>query len=172
MASRTAYGFATMEMPQSDGTVAEGNFGRMGRDQQQRYSRANARIQLDPSVGQPGAMPEIAPSPEFGPSIDRLFTERSLVPRAWGTYGTLWPVIARQLGVTPDLGRGRLDVVPQVPVGRRSVAGSSIRLGAGSVDVQATSGESRYTATVAGRLDGGYASVWSCPSVPESPQSG
>jgi hypothetical protein len=46
--------------------VAEGNFGRLGTDEQQRYTTGNARIQLDPGVWEmPGAMPEIAPSPDF-----------------------------------------------------------------------------------------------------------
>ena len=42
-----------------------------------------------------------------------------------------------QLGVSPDLGRDQLSVVPQVPDGQTRVAGSNIRLGDGSVDVTA-----------------------------------
>lgn len=134
--------------------VAEGNFGRMGRGQQRRYTTANARIQFDPSVWeQPGAMPEIAPSPDFGANIDRLFTERSMVLQAWGAYGIRLPVVAQQLGVASDLGRHRLDVISQVPSGQHSVAGSAIRLGAGSVNVTATAAASRYTTTVSGHLD-------------------
>ncbi len=118
--------------------VAEGNFGRLGREQQQRYTTANARIQLDPAVWEmPGAMPEIAPSPDFGANIDRKLTDRAMVLQAWGAYGVLWPVVHHQLGVSPDLGRGRLAVVPQVPDGQPRVAGRNIRLGAGSVDVLA-----------------------------------
>lgn len=110
--------------------VAEGNFGRLGVDQQQHYTTANARIQLDPSVWeQPGAMPEIAPAGDFTPNIDRLFTERSMVLQAWGAYGTLWPVVAQQLGVAPDLGRGTLRVVPKIPEGQHRIAGRRIRLG-------------------------------------------
>jgi hypothetical protein len=117
--------------------VGEGNFGRMGPSQQRHYTTANARIQLDPSLWEtPGAMPEIAPSPDFGANIDRGFVDRSMMLQAWGTYGTLWPVIAQQLGVAPDLGHGRLAVVPQLPDGQTRIAGSAIRLGsAGSVDV-------------------------------------
>jgi hypothetical protein len=104
--------------------VAEGNYGRLGRAQQQRYTTANARIQLDPSLWeQPGAMPEIAPEADFTPNIDRLFTERSMVLQAWGAYGNLWPVVHHQLGISPDLGRGRLRVVPQVPVGQGACCG-------------------------------------------------
>jgi hypothetical protein len=122
--------------------VAEGNFGRLGRDQQQRYTTGNARIQLDPSVWEmPGAMPEIAPEGDFTPNIDRKFTERSMVLQAWGAYGTLWPVVAQQLGVSPDLGRDHVSVVSQVPEGQHRVAGRNIALGGdGSVGVRATSG--------------------------------
>ncbi len=118
--------------------VAEGNYGRMGAKQQQYYTTANARVQLDPDVWeQPGMMPEISPSPDFGPNIDLPFTERSMLLQAWGTYGVLWPVVHQQLGVSPDMGRDRLTVVPQVPAGQHRVAGSNIRLGDGSVSVRA-----------------------------------
>jgi hypothetical protein len=119
--------------------VAEGNFGRMAANQQQYYTTGNARIQLDPSVWEmPGAMPEIAPEGDFTPNIDRLFTERSMVLQAWGAYGNLWPVVAQQLGVTPDLGRDAVSVVSQLPQGQRRIAGRNIRLGDdGSVAVEA-----------------------------------
>jgi hypothetical protein len=85
--------------------VAEGNFGRLGADQQQRYTTGNARIQLDPDIWEmPGAMPEIAPSPDFPANIGRPLYDRSMVLQAWGTYGILWPVVHQQLGVSPDLG--------------------------------------------------------------------
>jgi hypothetical protein len=119
--------------------VAEGNFGRMDPSQQQYYTTANARIQLDPSLWEtPGAMPEIAPSPDFPANINRPFYDRSMMLQAWGTYGTLWPVVHHQLGVSPDLGNDRLSIVPQVPDGQRSVSGRSIRVGGGSVDVSAS----------------------------------
>ena len=129
--------------------VAEGNFGRLGTDEQQRYTTGNARIQLDPSVWEmPGAMPEIAPSPDFTANIDRALYDRSMVLQAWGTYGTLWPVVHHQLGVSPDLGRGDLTVVPQVPDGQSEVSGRNIRLGQGSVDVSAERSRSTLTTTV------------------------
>jgi hypothetical protein len=130
--------------------VGEGNFGRMGPDQQQHYTTANARIQLDPSLWEtPGAMPEIAPSPDFTANIDRAFVDRSMNLQAWGTYGVLWPVIAQQLGVTPALGHGRLAVVPQLPDGQNSIAGSDIRLGGGSLDVSASRAAGVLSTTVA-----------------------
>ncbi|MFF1821701.1 glycogen debranching protein [Kribbella sp. NPDC058245] len=119
--------------------VAEGNYGRLGANQQQVYTTGNARIQLDPKVWEtPGAMPEIAPSPDSAANIGRPFYDRSMTLQAWGTYGILWPVIHQQLGVDPDLGHGRVSVVPQIPAGQPKVAGSNIRLGRGSIDVSAS----------------------------------
>jgi hypothetical protein len=116
--------------------VAEGNYGRLG--PQRVYTTGNARIQLDPDVWEmPGAMPEIAPSPDFVANIDRDFLGRSSVLQAWGAYGVLWPVVHQQLGVDPDLGRGGLAVVPQLPPGQRRIAGANIRLADGAVDVTA-----------------------------------
>lgn len=116
--------------------VAEGNYGRLGADQQGVYTTGNARIQLDPSVWElPGAMPEIAPSPDFPANIGRPFYDRSMALQAWGAYGILWPVVHQQLGVSPDLGRDRVSVVPQVPAGQPSVAGRNVKLGKGSADV-------------------------------------
>jgi len=65
--------------------------------------------------------------------------------QAWGHYGTAWAVVHQQLGVRPDLGHGRLEVVPQVPDGQPSVQGEDIRLGNGSADVLASHDATRYT---------------------------
>jgi hypothetical protein len=97
-------------------------------------------------------MPEIAPSPDFGRNIERKFTERSMVLQSWGAYGTAWPVVDQQLGVRPDLGRGRLEVVPQPP-GADPIAGTNIRLGSsGSVDVRAQRSATTFTTTVTAHL--------------------
>jgi hypothetical protein len=71
-----------------------------------------------------------------------------MVLQAWGAYGVLWPVVHQQLGVSPDLGRGDLTVVPQVPGGQNRVAGANIRLGDESVDVAAERTASTLTTTV------------------------
>jgi len=68
--------------------------------------------------------------------------------QAWGNYGTVWPVVHQQLGLRPSLPTGELDVVPQVPSGQPSVAGSDIRLGTGSADVLAARAGGRYSTTV------------------------
>ena len=129
--------------------VSEGNYGRLGANQQGRYIRGNARSQLDPDLWEmPGAMPEIVPSPDFGANIDRLFTERSMVMQAWGAYGVLWPVLHHWLGVAPDLGRDRVAVVPQLPAGQTKASADSVKLGVFTIDVAAAHEGSAYTTTV------------------------
>ena len=130
--------------------VAEAALGRMARTQLRRYTTANATVQLDPTVWElPGAMPEIVPSPDFDPAnIDRKFTERSMALQAWGTYGILWPVVHYQLGVSPDVGRKRFTVVPQIPSGQFKVAGRDIRVGTGLVNVTALRGNNRLATIV------------------------
>ena len=129
--------------------VAEAALGRMGAGQLQRYTTDNAQVQLDPSVWElPGAMPEIAPSPDFGANIDKPFTDRSMALQAWGAYGILWPVVHFELGVAPDLGRNRLRVVPQVPSGQHTVAARNVRLGGGAVDVTGHRSAGRLETTV------------------------
>ena len=141
-------------------SVGEGNYGRMGAGQQQRYTGANAESMFsEPATGgtpdeQPGAMPEILPSPGFGDrddndwNINRCWTCRSMFMQAWGNYGTAWPVIHQQLGVSPSLGENRLAVVPQVPDGQPSVKGENIRLGSGSASVFAARSGKEYTTRV------------------------
>jgi hypothetical protein len=124
--------------------AAEGNYGRLAAAQQQRYTTANRRLQLPKPDEQPGAMPEIAPSKDYGRSIDLPFNSRAQVMQAWGNYGTLWPVIHQQLGVSPDLGRGRVTVTPQVPPYEHRITGHRIRLGTGYADVVAFHHGSTY----------------------------
>jgi len=134
-------------------SVSEANFGRMGPAQLQHDTTALARIQLDPSVWEmPGASPEIAPGGSFGANIDLKFTERSSVLQAWGSYGVLWPVVHSELGVDPDLGRGTVTVVPQVPDGQTRVAGSDVRVGTGSLDVEAVHAGRVYRTVVTPHL--------------------
>jgi hypothetical protein len=125
-------------------SIGEGNYGRLGPGQQQRYTHALAETMFgEPATGgtpdeQPGAMPEVFPSPDQGANIDRCWTCRSMFMQAWGNYGTAWAVVHQWLGVQPDLGDGLLRVVPQVPQGQTRVQGQNVRLGNGSADVLAT----------------------------------
>ena len=135
-------------------SIGEGNYGRLGPGQQQRYTHALAEPMFsEPATGgtpdeQPGAMPEIFPSPDQGANIDRCWTCRSMFMQAWGNYGTAWAVVHQWLGVRPDLGHDALEVVPQVPEGQTSVQGKAIRLGGGRADVRATHSGSTYVTTV------------------------
>jgi hypothetical protein len=139
-------------------SVGEGNYGRLGPGQQQRYTHALAEPMFsEPATGgtpdeQPGAMPEIFPSPDQGPNIDRCWTCRSMFMQAWGNYGTAWAVVHQWLGVRPDLGRRRVEFVPQVPQGQTSVQGEDLRLGNGSAAVLAShdGGTYRTEITTAG----------------------
>jgi hypothetical protein len=132
--------------------VGLGNYGLLGPGQQQRYTGDLAQLQLGAVAEQPGAMPEIGPSPDFAANIDHPFNERSSLNQAWGTYGVLWPVVHQQLGVGPQLGNGLLEVLPSVPFGQSSVSGRNILVGAGSIDVTATHSGSSWTTTVTARL--------------------
>jgi hypothetical protein len=131
--------------------VGEGNYGRLA--QQKRYTDAEVEPMFgEPYSGgdevhhtagtpdeQPGASPEIFPSPDFDAAgvrdanVERCTRCRSMVMQAWNQYGTMWPVVHQQLGVRPDLGRGRLTVVPQLP-SSAPIAGSDIKLGKGRLD--------------------------------------
>jgi hypothetical protein len=141
-------------------SIGEGNYGRLGPGQQERYTHAIAETMFsEPATGgtpdeQPGATPEIFPSPDQGPNIDRCWTCRSMFMQAWNNYGTAWAVVHQWLGVRPDLGFGQLEVVPQVPDGQARVAGSNIRVGSGSVDVTATHSGNLFTATVRAKVGG------------------
>ncbi len=129
--------------------VSEGNYGRLGEQQQGVYTHGNARSQLDPSLWEmPGAMPEIVPGGDFGANIDRKLTERSMVMQAWGAYGVLWPVVHQWLGVSPDMGRGALSVVPQVPAGQTDVSATDIRVGETWVDVATSHAGRSYVTEV------------------------
>jgi hypothetical protein len=148
--------------------VGEGNYGRLGPDQQKRYTDAEVEPMFgEPYSGgdevhhtpgtpdeQPGASPEIFPSPDFDAAgvrdanVERCTRCRSMVMQAWNQYGTMWPVVHQQLGVRPDLGRRALEVVPQVP-SSSPIAGERIRLGDGSLRlVRAARDGNRYTTTV------------------------
>jgi hypothetical protein len=148
--------------------VGEGNYGRLGAEQQKRYTDAETEPMFgEPYTGgdevhhtpgtpdeQPGASPEIFPSPDFDAAgvrdanVERCTRCRSMVMQAWNQYGTMWPVVHQQLGVRPDLGRRELGVVPQVP-SSAPIAGEHIRLGDGSLRLVRASREgNRYTTTV------------------------
>ncbi|GAA4717168.1 hypothetical protein GCM10025782_12830 [Pedococcus ginsenosidimutans] len=157
-------------------SVGEGNYGRLGAGQQQRYTHALADPMFaEPATGgtpdeQPGAMPEIFPSPDQGANIDRCWTCRSMFMQAWGNYGTAWAVVHQWLGVQPDLGNGQLVVVPQVPSGQPSASVTHLRLGGGFADVAASVSGTRYTTTLDVPRSVGARKVWIGHTLPRGSQ--
>jgi hypothetical protein len=149
LGAKVIYGLTT-----SIQAIGEGNYGRLGADQQGRYLHALAEPMFaEPATGgtpdeQPGAMPETFPAPDQGANIDRCWTCRSMFMQAWGNYGTVWAVVHQWLGVRPDLGRHVVAFVPQVPQGQTTVQGKNIRLGGGSADVRATHTGGTYTTAI------------------------
>lgn len=130
-------------LPTAVMAVAEANHGRLDRDQALFYMDAIA-AELD--LEMPGALPEIVPSPEYDPFVD--FRERAMFMQAWSSYGTQWPVVHHFLGVRPDVPRGRLAVIPDVPESWPGLAAENVRVGDGAVAVAATKSASRFTTTV------------------------
>ena len=103
--------------------IGEGNYGRLGAGQQQRYTNANAETMFsEPATGgtpdeQPGAMPEIFPSapqsiyptPGIPANIDRCWTCRSSVMQAWATTGRCgrWSASSSACGPSSTIARCR-----------------------------------------------------------------
>ncbi len=138
-------------------SVGEGNYGRLA--EQRRYTEAN----IEPMFSEPAPAARRTSSPARSPrscrhpvstrrsarsNIDRCWTCRAMFMQAWGHYATAWPVVHQHLGVRPDLGRGALTVVPQVPPYEERIAGRNIRLGEGAVDVVAADNGRRHRTVV------------------------
>jgi hypothetical protein len=70
-----------------------------------------------------------------------------MIHQAWGAYGTIWPVIHQQLGVRPDLGRGTLEIVPQLPPDSPGLSANNVLMGDGTLAVSASANEGVYTTT-------------------------
>jgi hypothetical protein len=130
-------------LPSSVMAVAEANYGRLGDDQALKYMRTISD-QLD--LEQPGALPEIVPSPEYDPFVD--FRDRAMFMQAWSSYGVQWPVVHHFLGVRPDVPSGGLAVVPDVPDSWPGLSVENLRVGGGVMAASASVEGSTYTTTV------------------------
>lgn len=82
-------------------------------------------------VEMPGALTEIAPSPEYDPFVD--FRERAMFMQAWSSYGVQWPVIHHFAGVRPDMPHHRLAVVQDVPDSWPGLSVSRLCVGNGQI---------------------------------------
>jgi hypothetical protein len=119
--------------------LAEANYGRLGEQQALGYMQGIATL-LD--LEQPGALPEVAPSPAYDPFTD--FSERMMFMQAWAIYGVSWTVVRCLLGIDADIPAGRLSVVPQVPPAWPGLAARRLRLGSGAIAVTAERDDGRY----------------------------
>ena len=128
--------------------VGEGNYGRLGAEQQRRYTDANAEPMFsEPATGgtpdeQPGAMPEIMPSPDSDAAGPRRREHRPLLDVPVDVHAGVGPLRHGLAGRAPaarrapDLGRAALTVVPQLP-STAPIAGRDIRLGDGALELVA-----------------------------------
>jgi hypothetical protein len=95
---------------------------------------------------QPGALPELIPSPGEDPFVD--FRDRAMFMQAWSSYGTQWPVIAGFLGVEPDVPASELVVVPDVPDDWPGLSVRDLRVGRGELAASASHDGERYVTRV------------------------
>jgi hypothetical protein len=123
--------------------LAEANYGRVGAQHALRYMQAMASL-ID--LEQPGALPELAPSPDYDPFVD--LTERMMFIQAWATYGINWTIVRCLLGVDADIPAGRLSVVPQIPPPWPGLAAKRLRLGQGCIAVSGERDGHRFRTSV------------------------
>src|SRR5579884_128953 len=133
---------AIWTLPNSVMAVAESNYGRV--DRALFYMDAIARL-LD--MEQPGALPEIAPSPAYNPF--QPLTSRAMFMQAWSSYGVQWPVIHEFLGIVPDIPDGRLSVIPDLPAAWPSAAVSKLRVGRSTMSANVRRETNGFTLSVA-----------------------
>jgi hypothetical protein len=123
--------------------LAEANYGRLGAQQALAYMQAVAAL-ID--LEQPGALPEVGPSPDYDPFID--LTERMMFMQAWASYGVSWTIVRCLLGIDADIPARRLSVVPQIPLAWPSLAARRLRMGVASIAVSAERDDRCYRTTV------------------------
>ncbi len=137
-------------LPSSVMAVAEANYGRVGDDQAPFYMHTiSDQIDLE----MPGALPEIAPSPEYDPFVD--FRDRAMFMQAWSSYGVQWPVINHFLGVRPDAPVEHLYVVPQIPDEWPGLSVTDLAVGSGTVAAEASRDGNEYVTKVSA-TEGGW----------------
>lgn len=119
--------------------VGEANYGRDATPYMDHIART-----LD--LEQPGALPELIPSAGEDPFVD--FRDRAMFMQAWSSYGTQWPVVARFLGIEPNVPAGELAVVPDVPDEWPGLSVRDLRVGRGEVAASASHDGGRYVTEV------------------------
>jgi hypothetical protein len=122
---------------------AEANYGRTA----QAVSYMD-KVASQLTVEMPGSLPELAASKQYNPF--EPFTSRANVMQAWSSYGLDWTVVNDLLGVTPDVPRHAVAVVPEVPASWPSLSVSNLRVGSGSLAVTASHRAGAYRTQVSG----------------------
>jgi glycogen debranching enzyme len=139
-------------LPSSVMAVGEANYGRLANNQAPFYMRSIAK-QL--GLEMPGALPEIAPSPEYSiePDSEMVlgdFRERAMFMQAWSSYGIQWPVIHHFLGIDPNVPDGSLSVVPDIPDSWPGLSVQNLKVGGGTMTASASRSGKQYTTEVSG----------------------
>ncbi len=153
-------------LPSSVMAAAESNHGRVADDQAPFYMHTISD-QLD--LEMPGALPEIAPSPEYDPFVD--FRDRAMFMQAWSSYGVQWPVINHFLGVRPDMPDDHLYVVPQVPDSWPGLSVTHLAVGSGTVAAEASHDGNEHVTNVSATQAGWSLTIGHTIGVNESVDS-
>ena len=123
--------------------IAEANYGRM--DQSLRYVEFIAD-ELD--IEQPGALPELFPSPGYKYFSGGNPFGGAMVMQAWSSYGIHWPLVELYLGIKPDAPAKTLAIVPELPGSWRELSIDDLRVGSDKIAVSVRRARMRYITTV------------------------
>ena len=120
--------------------IAEANYGRM--DQSLRYVSFVAD-ELD--VEQPGALPELFPSPDYTyfPPFGG-----AMVMQAWSSYGIHSPLVESYLGIKPNAPARTLSVVPDLPSSWNELSVDHLRVGSSQIAASVRRSGMNYLITV------------------------
>lgn len=130
-------------LPNSVMAHAEANYGRLGDDQALKYME---QIASELDVEMPGALTEVAPSPEYDPFTD--FRDRFMFMQAWSAYGVQWPVVHHFLGVRPDAPQRQMAVLPDIPESWPGLSVRNLRVGDGRMAITTKKNDERFTTRV------------------------
>ena len=123
--------------------IAEANYGRM--EQSLRYVEFIAD-ELD--VEQPGALPELFPSPDYKYFSGGNPFGGAMVMQAWSSYGIHWPLVELYLGIKPDAPAKTLAVVPDLPGSWKEVSIDNLHVGSDQIAVSVKRAGINYVTTV------------------------
>jgi glycogen debranching enzyme len=123
--------------------IAEANYGRM--EQSLRYVEFVVD-ELD--VEQPGALPELFPSPDYKYFSGGNPFGGAMVMQAWSSYGIHWPLEELYLGIQPDAPKKSLAVVPDLPSSWKELSIDHLKVGSDQIAVSVKVAGINYVTTV------------------------